>query len=59
MRKLGREGGEYLRKHLGDTFDDMVDNTDKDGKSFKITRKERSERQSGALHWKKWLQIEE
>ena len=55
VRKLGREGGEYLRKHLGDTFDDMVDNTDKDGKSFKITRKERSERQSGALHWKKMV----
>lgn len=35
------------------TFDDMVDYTDKNGNTFKITRKERSERQSGTLHWKK------
>ena len=56
VRKLHREGGEYLRKNLGDTFDDMVDYTDTNGATFKITRKERSQRQSGALHWKKLIE---
>jgi len=52
VRKLEREGGNYLRKHLGHTFDDLVEWTDEGGTTHKITRKERTEKQSGALHWK-------
>lgn len=39
VRKLGREGGKYLRKYLGDIFDDMVDYTDKDGKHSRLHEK--------------------